>query len=458
MAFLSPQRMGLIGSGVSGIHGLIFVRRVDWLLLMNITFHADMTVTSEGDRLQFARFVKPLATVLRAETTTTPLTVGVFGPWGSGKSSLLRLLQEELEKNDPERFLFIPFNPWTHRREPNMLVPLLHAAYDATTKKSDAFKESAQKIFNVLTRLGADLLLKAVTVDAVDLEKLEELEESYVKSRQKVESEMRKLRQTLEEWAQEVYKSTQKGRRIVFVIDDLDRCEPTEILDVLEAVKLFLDVPHMMVILAVDKEVIDRGIEVRYDKFPFAKERKAALGAEYLEKIVQLPVVLPPLGGAEIDGLLDALKVKEVMPEVAPLLGKLVPPNPRKIKRIVNLLAFTNAILEETPSLKGSIDKKLAARLAVLQVQMAPLYEEIARRPALLKALQKYATTRLNLQQMAWDEFGTNKDSFKTICETHFALSGGFLDRIFDGQPFKSIEGNPALISRYINLTTPRPE
>src|SRR2546430_1248155 len=131
----------------------------------------------------------------------------IFGTWGSGKSSMLALLEEEINILNHEGFLFIKFNPWAHRKEPNILVPLLHAIHDATKGRFGDAKESAKKIFNVLTRLGADLLLKSITVNAVDLDKLEKLEKSYVDSRQIVESEMRKLRQTLEAWAKEIHGS-----------------------------------------------------------------------------------------------------------------------------------------------------------------------------------------------------------------------------------------------------------
>jgi hypothetical protein len=53
-----------------------------------------------------------------------------------------------------------------------------------------------------------------------------------------------------------------------------------DIIDLLESIKLFLDVEHIVHVLAVDKDVIDRGVEIKYSKFSFAPERKASLGAE----------------------------------------------------------------------------------------------------------------------------------------------------------------------------------
>lgn len=415
-----------------------------------ITFYPDSAVRRGEDRLDFRRFVDPLTSVLASPATITPLTMGIFGPWGSGKSSLLSLLQESLETKHPDKFMIISFNPWIHRREPNMLVPLLHAIHDATRTKFSNVSDSAKKIFDVLARLGADLLLKAVTVNAVDLDRLDKLEKQYLEGHRAIESEMRKLRETLENWAKEIHGPKEDGKRIVFVIDDLDRCEPNEIIDVLEAIKLFLDVPHVVVVLAVDKEVIDRGIEVRYSKFDFAVGRQAALGAEYLEKMVQLPVTLPPLGESDITLLFEALKVDKNLPDQVRLLARLVPRNPRKIKRILNMIALTKAVMVETKDLPA-LDMDLVARLVVIQVQEAQLYAEIARRPEFLEALQTYYVDKAQQRETNFHNFGSNKDLFESLCNQYF-VPGSYLSVLFDGAPFADMIQNKQ-VPLYLNLT-----
>src|SRR6185437_7765945 len=80
-----------------------------------------------ADWLKFQRYVDPLLSIFADPQTETPFTIGVFGTWGSGKSTLLSMLCERLEEKHPAKFVRVWFNPWNHRREPNMLVPLLHA-------------------------------------------------------------------------------------------------------------------------------------------------------------------------------------------------------------------------------------------------------------------------------------------------------------------------------------------
>src|SRR5262249_3061720 len=163
-----------------------------------------------------------------------------------------------------------------HRKEPSMLVPLLHTIRDTLQESGvNAFMASAAKITEILTRLGSDLFLKAITFGQVAVADLEKLEADYLKRQMAVESELRNLPQTLAELAAGL---GENGPLVLF-IDELDRCQPTDIVDLLESVKRFLDVPNVLVILAMDKEVIDRGIEVRYKDFQFSPERKKLLGA-----------------------------------------------------------------------------------------------------------------------------------------------------------------------------------
>jgi predicted KAP-like P-loop ATPase len=199
---------------------------------MQLQVVSDAIAQTSRDLLHFERYVAPLTAIFADPDAETPFTVGIFGTWGSGKSTLIRMLNEKLEQEYIDRFVRVDFNPWVHRNEPNMLVPLLHTLQDALLEdRGNRFRESAAKIGNVLLRLGADFLLRHLTADAVSLEKLESLEEDWKEQRGKVISEIRQLHKTLQ---QEVNNIAARGARVILFIDDLVRFQPTEMIDLLE--------------------------------------------------------------------------------------------------------------------------------------------------------------------------------------------------------------------------------
>jgi predicted KAP-like P-loop ATPase len=379
---------------------------------------SDAAISSaDRDLLKFSRYIGPLISILTDSQAETPFTIGIFGSWGSGKTSLLEMLNDYLKTGHPDEFLRVRFNPWVHRSEPNMLVPLLHTLHDTLEEdKKKRFIESAKKIGNVLFRLGSDALLKSMTANVVSLETLEKLEQSYLKERGKVESEIRKLRKTLQTEAEEV---ANKGAKIIFFIDDLDRCDPAQIIDLLEAIKIFFDLHNVFIILAVDKEVIDRGIEVKYSKFKFGENRQSALGSEYLEKMIQLPLQLYPLGEAQVGSYIEALKPSQGVLARIDLLKTLISPNPRKIKRIINILMVANEISEVTPELK-ELNVETITRLAILQVQSGDLYTEIVKQPDLLVALELLSNNKIGVDNPDhFSRWGNRAKSIQALCKIY---------------------------------------
>lgn len=400
---------------------------------------SDVAVTLKNDQLNFKRYLDPVTSVLTDPQSQTPFTIGVFGSWGSGKSSLLTMLDERLKNDYEDQFVRVQFNAWIHRKEPNMLVPLLHTLHD--TLESDIrvqVKNSARKIFNVLVNLGADLLLKAVTARAVSLADLERLEKEYLKKRGIVESEIRQLHDTLQSTMDEIAGEQEVKRRTVIFIDDLDRCEPSQIIDLLESIKLFFDLEHVFIILAVDKEVVDRGIEIKYHQFNF-KERAAYLGAEYIEKMVQLPLQLFPLHTKQVRGFIKSFGDLGGIADQLDLLEQLVLPNPRKIKRIMNILAVADAMVKSDPAL-GGIKRDLVSRLIVLQVQSGDLYAEIVKQPDLLLAFEGIPAKKMKLGDLhSFNKFGDRAKEIHEICKQYYR-PGNHIAKLFEESSFEEVE------------------
>lgn len=342
---------------------------------------------AEEDMLSFGRYSGPLLSILRDKALQTPLTIGIFGTWGSGKSTLLGLIDRELADDKPDEFLRVHFDAWYHRGEANLLVPLLHAIQkELEHDPLKRFAGSAKKIANILVTLGADSLLGWLSAGAVTVEKLRKEERRWLEEQGRVRCERSQIRASLEETAKEIGVG---GARIVLFIDDLDRCEPDQIIGLLDAIKLFLDVSNVVILLAVDREVVDRGIAIRYEKFAFAQGRSEIIGGQYLEKMIQLPLTLLPLYKEDIETFLSLLLPGSDAQWLA-LLASILSPNPRRIKRALNILLLATEIGERTKAL-GSIDPARLARLVVLQVEHPDVFASVARVPEFLMALEAIA-------------------------------------------------------------------
>jgi len=412
---------------------------------------SDASVRSEGDLLNFRRYVNPLVSILTDPEAKTPFTIGIFGAWGGGKSSLLRMLDERLETQHRDEFVRVKFNPWVYRQEENMLIPLLHTLNDALKQdKQERFKDAALRVGKALFVLGADVLLRKLTADVLSLDKLQEAKEALDKERGEIESEIRNLHNTLTTVVNAIHKN---GARLVLFIDDLDRCDPAVIIDLLEAIKLFFDLEHTFIILAIDKEVIDRGIQVKYSEFTFAKERESAIGGEYLEKMVQLPLTLFPLYKSQVRTFMEDLQPAPAIAAFLDLLQTVALPNPRKIKRIVNILTLTDAILQGSPALAG-LQRELVVRLVVLQVQSGELYAKVARVPDILVALERAylhsgEPARIRVDRSEdFTQFGATKEYIQLVVQAYYQPES-YLADLFKGSTFQQ---HQAQLPTYLSL------
>ncbi len=142
---------------------------------------------------------------------------------------------------------------------------------------------------------------------------------------------------------------------LIFLVDDLDRCLPDKAVEVLEAIKLFMEVPGCVFVLALDEEVVERGIAHRYRDY--ALQGKAGLtpitGAEYLEKLVHLPVRLPRPSPEQAQwhllGLNKGLfRAANGQPnELAQLVAALTPAVPRKYQRMATMLELAQGLMRD---------------------------------------------------------------------------------------------------------------
>jgi len=302
------------------------------------------------DLLGFKDSIMRIATLL--PHISTPFTIGVYGDWGSGKTSFMNMLSAYLsQKNNLKTFWF---NAWQYENETSLLLPLLSKLANEIDKKSELF-DSIKKIASAVILTGSNILLKAATLNTANIEDIEKnlklYEEKVGKTYEKWISDIDELRSQFKNLVDEICKD---GSPLVIFIDDLDRCLPENVIKLIENIKHFLSVEgcNCIFVIGVDKEVLSAAIKARYGE-------EIIRGDEYLEKIINLSLYVPRYDN-EITKtyIINKLKsqvnedwYKDVEQDViifADILSNIGADNPRKTKILITrylfYLAFKGAI------------------------------------------------------------------------------------------------------------------
>lgn len=247
---------------------------------------------------------------LVTDTTVLPVTAGVLADWGAGKSSLLKMVARDLRAKD---VVVVEFSPWRIENYDDAKTAFLSAVVEQVAEhippeSKTPLAQRARECLSMLRRRVrwmrvAGLAAKhMVTLTAPSLEDMDGLlkEEKEPEDQPSTESISRDFRGEFENLVAGL-----EGRTVVVLIDDLDRSLPEQVVDVLQATRLFLAVPDTAFVLATDERVVRDAIRVRYPQAYLTSETD--LPSEYLEKIVQVAIRIPPIGPAEAESYLNLL-------------------------------------------------------------------------------------------------------------------------------------------------------
>lgn len=284
-----------------------------------------------------------------------PITIGLYGDWGSGKSSILRILEKELKADDDTVVVY--FDGWSFESFDDAKMALIQGIVDALENEEtffnkvgdmasekyqalkDAFKKLKQSInwmrvlkfsFKTVVPIataaatgGASLivpmLLEAFKDHKEDLGDLltGEKAEQFLKDAINTEDEEKKyeaVREFRKDFEDLINKSEQG--KIVVLIDDLDRCLPRHIIENLEAIKLFLDVPKTAFVIAADSFIVSNAIKSEYkDIIAAAGDEGRSIGDAYMEKFIQLPYKIPALSPKEVETYVTLLFCQSFLDE-----------------------------------------------------------------------------------------------------------------------------------------------
>lgn len=321
-----------------------------------------------------------------------PVTIGVYGDWGSGKSTLLGMVKSELEKD--KATLVLSFNGWLFEGYEDAKTALMGSILDAITSNRTLEEKAVGIAARLLKRVnwmrvaGAGLKYAfafaaggppgvgiAAGADAATMAKeaAAKLGKDFSAEEAKKflkedpgQNIIRGVRDFRIDFA-ELLKET-NVKRLVVIVDDLDRCNPATVIETLEAIKLFLFVPHTAFILGADERLIRYAVRKRFPELEQPGER-IEVGIQYLEKLVQFPIRIPPLGHAEIETYINLLFTDATQDLLPGLFEKARLAVVNSSADALHGVNFNHGIAE---SIFGTVPAGLAENLAIAQ-RLAPV-------------------------------------------------------------------------------------
>jgi predicted KAP-like P-loop ATPase len=374
-----------------------------------------------------------------------PITVGVFGDWGSGKSSILMMARKELEGE--EDVLCLSFNGWLFEGYEDAKAALMGAILDGIREQRTLGPKAKELIGKLVKRVnwfslmgmvskhaatfafgdptifatqmvgdlagkGAGELAGNVVKDAPGV--IREAKDEDLPEKESTRKSVRDFRADFESLLQET-----KIKTLVVFIDDLDRCLPDTVIETLEAVRLFLFTKGTAFVICADERLVEHAVERR---FPEPLGVRSEIAQNYLEKLVQVPIRIPPMGPNEVrsymnllfgqlrlqerftevhnkvleegkDGTEDSVldyewfqkNVEELPQELAEdlalterigdTLAEMLSGNPRQVKRFLNALVLRMGMSEK----RGvKLKQGILAKLMVLEYKKQETFRQLA--------------------------------------------------------------------------------
>lgn len=235
-----------------------------------------------------------------------PLTVGIHSPWGGGKTTVLGLLQERLDRD--ATYVVVRTDPWEYDEQVDvrgtLIAEVLHALEARFAHSTDTKAKVRDLIYRISwSRVGVLVAKGAVTMQWNPTE----IVEAFTPKPRETPESMAGFRDAFAA----LLRDLPAVRRVVVLVDDLDRCLPDAVMATLEAIKLFLSVPKMAFVMAADQDMVRNAIAASLD----ASGRSDMFANRYLEKIVQLPISLPRLTAEEAETYIALLLTAWASPD-----------------------------------------------------------------------------------------------------------------------------------------------
>lgn len=337
-------------------------------------------------------------------TYPSPLVVGVYGDWGTGKTSFMRTLQAllsptfrkqyrdveaesgideqhsvplaaegVLKKKDEnvDELLTVWFNPWQHQFEEDPIFPLLDAIRNSIDASiwGNAKNRLRRIVEDPKYRIIGRASLKAAQMIAPGW--LSVLSQQIGDEARDIMAQMSDFQKEFDACLKQI--TAKKGRKLVIFVDDLDRCEAKYTVRLLEALKLHLLNEHCVFVLGCADERVRMALINQLGITP-------SQARDYLEKIVQVPVRLASPRLRHVDGLIrrlgwgDLVDNEQTRGLLHALAGR--PVNPRRLKRFLHWYSLERSKIDFVPGLEGLTPDVVRDEAVLLKMKMLEYLDE----------------------------------------------------------------------------------
>lgn len=339
--------------------------------LGGIMYYSDKPIlTSEEDSLKRKYFAELMAKALVNLQNSDTFTVGLYGRWGNGKTSLVNMLLKEIEgiQTEQEKVIIIHFEPWNFSNTDQLLEQFFVRLTNVFRNSKD---EKMQKVGEALEKYSDAFEIAEIIPYVGGLLSLfgKKGSEALGKKLKKGMDEKDILKQK-----ENVIKLlSQQEKRILIVIDDIDRLNNEQIRQVFQLITSVAKFPNTTYLLVFDKEIVVKALE----------KVQEGSGEEYLEKIIQMPIQIPEIYRSEfrkvlfdrLDRIIDSFE--GVMFEQAHWAKMFEPCVESLIKNLRDINRLSNSIQFKLSALATEVDFTDLLVISAIEIAYPSIYEWI---------------------------------------------------------------------------------
>jgi len=328
--------------------------------------------------------------------STPDYSIGLYGEWGTGKTTLMKSMYENLKNdiNNNSKIIPVWFNAWIYERENEFaLFPLLQTIVNEipNTKINKTIKQNLTRLAQgvgkgllksspeVISYLLPSIFSKQIkgTIQKVSEEVTNEFISLFDRVNEKICNEMLYSLE-LENIKNEISKIRSKNCsfRIVVFVDDLDRCTPTTTLQVFESIKVFLGIEGFIYVLGISNHTITKFINFEF--------KNLIDGEHYLRKVIQIPIRIPGWGAENIENELLSKYANKLDQPYNQLILKnkefitnLLEFNPREIKRFINSFLIARELFRDKINLNDQTNKEILV-VQALKLRFPDFFDEFS--------------------------------------------------------------------------------